>query len=501
MTGFVLLFAVACLGGVIATVGDRIGMKVGKSRLSLFNLRPRQTATLVSVVTGMVASFSTLLLLIALDGQLRKGLFQLDDIQQDLSEAQAALEAAVVERETVEGTLQESKRLEGAARDRLRETNRSLRSAIASEEETLSNLVETQDQLESVSNQIGSLRDQIGALRAERQQLIEERAAVRLQIAQRDQALQARNQELVERDRQIAQRDQEIDERARRLEDLQAQQTLLTEEIARLDDEFQVLRLGNVAIRRNETLAVTLARSDSEEAAQRAVEAALVQANSVALRAIWPGLEEVNDFVLSFEPDVARRIVQETTDTRSYVIRVSSAANYVVGEPCVGEILSRGGEGCLQVNLEAPVNEIRYVSGETVASVQIDREDLTDEGLGERYRALQVRAEIQARRDGIIYFNQIIAGGLNDPVLNFLRQVQAYGQPIEIQAIASQPTYTIGPVYLELAAVQNDQVLFTTQNLQPDQPPDQPPEQPTNRTTNRPTSQPAESPGRSVFSN
>ena len=77
MTGFVLLFAVACLGGVIATVGDRIGMKVGKSRLSLFNLRPRQTATLVSVVTGMVASFSTLMLLIALDSQLRKGLFEL----------------------------------------------------------------------------------------------------------------------------------------------------------------------------------------------------------------------------------------------------------------------------------------------------------------------------------------------------------------------------------------------------------------------------------------
>ncbi|MEM8502186.1 MAG: DUF3084 domain-containing protein [Cyanobacteria bacterium P01_D01_bin.1] len=474
MTGFVLLFAVACLGGVIATVGDRIGMKVGKSRLSLFNLRPRQTATLVSVVTGMVASFSTLMLLIALDSQLRKGLFQLDDIQQDLSEAQSALEAAVAEREAVEGTLEESKRLEDEARSRLRDTNRSLRSAIASEEETLSNLVETQAQLDSVSNQIGSLRDEIGGLRSERQVLIEERAAVRSQIAQRDQALRARDQALIERDRQIAQRDREINERARRLEDLQEQQTLLTEEIARLDDEFQVLRLGNVAIRRNETLAVTLARSDSEEAAQRAVEAALVQANGVALRAIWPGLDEVNDFVISFDTEIARQIVQETTDTRSYIIRVSSAANYVVGEPCIGEILNADGDPCLQVNLEAPVNEIRYDLGETVASVQIDREDLADEGLAERYRALQVRAEIQARRDGIIYFNPIVARGLNDPVLNFLRQVQAYGQPLEIQAIASQPTYTIGPVYLGLAAVQNEQVLFTTQNLSVDLSPDVP---------------------------
>ncbi|MBE9061272.1 DUF3084 domain-containing protein [cf. Phormidesmis sp. LEGE 11477] len=470
MTGFILLFAVACLGGVIATVGDRIGMKVGKSRLSLFNLRPRQTATLVSVVTGMVASFSTLMLLIALDGQLRKGLFQLDDIQQDLSEAQSDLESAVAEREVVEGTLEESRELQTEAQDRLRQTNRSLRTAIAREEETLSSLIETQDQLESVSTQIGSLRDEIGGLRAERQQLIEERATVRSQIERRDQALRERDQELQLRDQQIAQRDQDIEERTRRLNDLQAQQTLLTEEIARLDDEFQVLRLGNVAIRRNETLAVTIARSDSEAAAQRAVEAALIQANAIALRNIWPGLEEVNNFVIQFDPDVVQQIIESTTDTRSYLIRVYSAANYVVGEPCVGEILNAGGEPCLQVNLEAPVNEIRYIPGETIASVQVRSEDLTNEDLAERYRALQVRAEIQARRDGIIYFNPIVARGLSDPVLDFLRQVQVYNQPIEIQAIASQSTYTIGPVYLELAAVQRDRVLFTTQSLQTEAP-------------------------------
>lgn len=466
MTGFILLFAVACLGGVIATVGDRIGMKVGKSRLSLFNLRPRQTATLVSVVTGMVASFSTLMLLIALDGQLRKGLFQLDDIQQELSQAQRDLESAVEQRETVEGTLEESRQLQSEAQDRLRQTNQSLRTAITREEETLSSLIETQDQLEGVSAQIGSLRNEIGGLRSERQQLIEERATVRAQIEQRDQALRSRDQELQSRDQQIAQRDQEIEERARRLDNLQNQQTLLTEEIARLDDEFQVLRLGNVAIRRNETLAVTLARSDSEAAAQRAVEAALVQANAIALRSIWPGLEEVEDFVIEFDPDVVQQIIEATTDTRSYIIRVSSAANYVVGEPCVGEILNRGGAPCLQVNLEAPVNEIRYTPGETVASVQVTQEDLTDEVLAERYRALQVRAEIKARRDGIVYYNPIVARGLADPVLDFLRQVQVYNQPVEIQAIASQSTYTIGPVYLELAAVQQDRVLFTTQSLQ-----------------------------------
>ncbi|XGB38754.1 MAG: DUF3084 domain-containing protein [Cyanobacteria bacterium LVE1205-1] len=39
-TGYVLVFAILVLGGVIATVGDRLGTRVGKARLSLFNLRP-----------------------------------------------------------------------------------------------------------------------------------------------------------------------------------------------------------------------------------------------------------------------------------------------------------------------------------------------------------------------------------------------------------------------------------------------------------------------------
>jgi uncharacterized protein (DUF3084 family) len=58
-SGYILVLAVLLLGGVIATLGDRIGMKVGKARLSLFNLRPRQTATLVSIATGSVISAST----------------------------------------------------------------------------------------------------------------------------------------------------------------------------------------------------------------------------------------------------------------------------------------------------------------------------------------------------------------------------------------------------------------------------------------------------------
>lgn len=483
MTGFVLIFAVACLGGVIATVGDRIGMKVGKSRLSLFNLRPRQTATLVSVATGMVASFSTLMLLIALDGQLRKGLFDLDDIQADLASAQTDLESTQLEKNLVESDLADAINRQDEAQNRLQDTNESLATAVAREEETLANLQETRAQLESVSQQAGGLRDEIGSLRSERQALVEEQAKVREQIAQRDneiaqrnqqlsdrdQALAQRNVELRDRDVQIAQREDEIAQRQEQLEDLETQKDLIDQEIARLEQEFDGLRRGNVAIARNETLALTITRADSEEAARRAVEDALLRANQVAVQKVLPGTDTINDLAISVAPSVINDIVARISDTRNYVIRVSSAANYILGEPCVNAAITQGNTPCLLINVDAAVNEVRFEQGDALASINIDA-GIGNESLLERYAILQTTAEFQARRNGIIRYSPIIANGRPETIFEFLAQVQAFGAPLEIRAIANQPILTTGPVYLDLIALQQGQVVLRAPSPEPSLP-------------------------------
>ncbi|MEL6813522.1 MAG: DUF3084 domain-containing protein [Cyanobacteria bacterium J06598_3] len=483
MTGFVLIFAVACLGGVIATVGDRIGMKVGKSRLSLFNLRPRQTATLVSVATGMVASFSTLMLLIALDGQLRKGLFDLDDIQADLASAQTDLESTQREKTLVESDLADAINRQDEAQNRLQETNESLETAVAREEETLANLQETRAQLESVSEQAGGLRDEIGSLRAERQALVDEQAKVRSQIAQRDDEIAQRNQQLSERDQalalrnlelrdrdvQIAQRDSEITEREEQLDALEQQKAFIDQEIARLEQEFNSLRRGNVAIARNETLALTITRADSEEAARRAVEDALLRANQQAVQKVLPGTDTINDLAIFVAPSVVNDIVSRISDTRNYVIRVSSAANYILGEPCVNAAITRGDEPCLLINVDAAVNEVRFEQGEALAAINIDA-GISNESLLERYAVLQTTAEFQARRSGIIRYSPIIANGRPETIFEFLAQVQAYDEPLEIRAIANQPILTTGPVYLDLVAIQESQIILRAPSPDPSLP-------------------------------
>lgn len=89
--GFILVISILVLGGVIATVSDRLGTKVGKARLSLFKLRPRTTAVVVTMVTGTVLSGLTLGILFAASKPLRRGVFRIDEIQERLNQSRKDL--------------------------------------------------------------------------------------------------------------------------------------------------------------------------------------------------------------------------------------------------------------------------------------------------------------------------------------------------------------------------------------------------------------------------
>src|SRR3954470_8253480 len=52
-TAFVVLVLLA-LCGFIAYVGDLLGRRLGKKRLSVFGLRPKHTAILLTIVTGVL---------------------------------------------------------------------------------------------------------------------------------------------------------------------------------------------------------------------------------------------------------------------------------------------------------------------------------------------------------------------------------------------------------------------------------------------------------------
>ena len=95
MTGWLLILAVLVLGGVLSTLGDRLGSKIGKARLSLFKLRPKKTAVVITVFTGSLISALTLGLMVAVSERLRVGLFQLDQLESKLRGSRQSLQLSL----------------------------------------------------------------------------------------------------------------------------------------------------------------------------------------------------------------------------------------------------------------------------------------------------------------------------------------------------------------------------------------------------------------------
>jgi len=110
VSGWLLIIFLLLLGGLISTFGDLVGTKIGKARFSILKLRPKRTATLITIITGSLISASSLSLMILVNRQLRVGLFRLGDLQQKLQESRQLLIPLKAEREKLENKIDNKER-------------------------------------------------------------------------------------------------------------------------------------------------------------------------------------------------------------------------------------------------------------------------------------------------------------------------------------------------------------------------------------------------------
>lgn len=148
--GIILVLAILVLGGVIATISDRLGTKVGKARLRLFNLRPRDTAALVTMLTGSILSALTLAILFATSKPLRKGVFRIDEIQTKLNETRKEVTKAELETTLIKNELQKAKADLELSLKQLNQVNKSLEKALVQKAEIEFQLKITKEQLDRV---------------------------------------------------------------------------------------------------------------------------------------------------------------------------------------------------------------------------------------------------------------------------------------------------------------------------------------------------------------
>ena len=100
---WILIVFLILLGGIIAPFGDLLGTKIGKARFSILKLRPKKTATIVTIITGGFISALSIGLLLLVSREFRQRLFvDIPFLQKTLDESKKALVPLQEERKMLE---------------------------------------------------------------------------------------------------------------------------------------------------------------------------------------------------------------------------------------------------------------------------------------------------------------------------------------------------------------------------------------------------------------
>ena len=103
---WILIVFLILLGGLIAPFGDILGTKIGKARFSILKLRPKKTATIITIFTGGFISSISIGLLILVSEEFRQRLFvDIPFLQKTLAESKKALIPLQRERKELEGKI------------------------------------------------------------------------------------------------------------------------------------------------------------------------------------------------------------------------------------------------------------------------------------------------------------------------------------------------------------------------------------------------------------
>ncbi|MCT0249208.1 DUF3084 domain-containing protein [Synechococcus sp. CS-205] len=394
MSGWLLILALLALGGVLATLGDRLGSRVGKARLSLFNLRPRNTAVLITVLTGSLISAVSLGLMLAVSERLRVGLFELDALQARLLESRTTLRRS---EKNLRLSKQEQARVEAALKRARRDRE------------------QTRRQLTAAEIQARRLRGELKPLQTQRQQLLAQRNRLNQDIRARDQDIHRTETELA---------------RVRGL--ISAGEA----ELKGLEEKLIALRRGDVVLSSGQPLATAKVKPRNGAEAREAVVALLRQANLNAFQRVLPGEDPNRQILLVPRQDIAT-LEARISRGGPWVVSILSAANVLRGED---QVL---GFPDLRPNRQV------LRQGDLMASTVLEGNERSSEQVRSRLNLLLAASFAKAQRQGSI------ADGVQFDVATFNRlgrelSERPLGQTVTLEAVALRDAETPDPLVLEL---------------------------------------------------
>lgn len=417
--GWVMLFILSVMGGIIAYLGDKIGSRVGKRKIVLFGLRPKYTSIVITILTGISIAVVTLGVMFVLSQNVRIALFGMHQLQMQKAELEAQRD-----------TLQKQAEVLG---NELADKN----SLIASNEELLK---QQQAQLDGKNEEI-----RLTQLDLQQAQQARDDKTRQLSIIQ-----VAMDEAKTDKEEAEAARDAAVSDKEKAQKDLtmleETKQQMMTT-IQTLDQRIRLLnqtmthiREGFVIFRAGEVLSSIVLNGGMNEAATRQeVSQAMNQTNTMICRRL--GIQDENAVLVYISPDEFESVIHELQQSgnKKKLLRVIAAGNIMLGEPTL-------------VHIEMYDNQLVYHRGETVYEAKLPAQEST-----ENTELLVLRFLHNVNK------NAQMRGMLPDPLtgnvgavtvtemFDAIAKIKSYsGSNVVLRAVTMSDTYTAGPLGVDI---------------------------------------------------
>ena len=347
MDGIYLILVMIVTGGVIAFIGDKLGTKIGKKRLSIFGLRPRHTSMIVTVVTGGLITALSIGFMVLISQNVRTALFGMDELRATMDETMAELD------EATENLFKAQTEFERA--------NENLR---MSKEEIVA-LKSAQEELRTESDRLKEGNEQLEAANSEL-------AAQNENLSGTNAALEADNKKLGEFNVTLTADNDKLsidnDKLSSDNDKLTADNSELEERNNRLREGIIAIREGDITLRAGEILASGIIQGGRSADEISADINALAEHATQSLIQRFGGNEDNSVWI--YQPELQRVISEIESSAGDMVLRISAAGNLVRGEP-------------VRARLELYPNKLIFKKDELILSktYELGGEGVTPEGI------------------------------------------------------------------------------------------------------------------------
>lgn len=290
MYGIYLIAALVLAGGAIAFIGDRLGTKIGKKRLSIFGLRPRHTSIIITIFTGICITLLTFAIMAAASENVRTALFGMEQLNARMERTGKELSKAIEEL------------------------------AVAKEEQV------------STNDALGKSRKEIEGLKQEQEELRQE--SERLKTGNRE--LEQANASLLAQNAGLANMNEELLGSNAALSTANAQ---LEDSNKSLEERAQALREGLITVREGDiTFRAGEVIASGVVSATKSQEEIEADMEGIADRAMQKVFERMGDTpneagLWIYQPEYEAAVKTIAESNQDMIVRIVAAGNLVKGEP------------------------------------------------------------------------------------------------------------------------------------------------------------------------